>query len=265
AQRIHSKKDVPDFILDLICTRNHVHLKNGRMRFAERKAIWVLLHEIFINEEYFFESETESPRILDCGTHIGMAIYYFKTLFPKSRVTGFEPVPAIREIAESNIAENGFEEVEILPYALGSEEGETEMVISANDSMAASTMDRGGNWLENGTRITVPRRKLSSWLEEPVHFLKLDIEGPEVEVLEECGEKLSHVKTLFCEYHQGEKLPANRLARLLGVLTENGFDVQVGKSYSYQQSTEYRPANFLEGSYSGVLWAKNLNWKDRQG
>ncbi|MCA9436421.1 MAG: FkbM family methyltransferase, partial [Candidatus Omnitrophica bacterium] len=148
---------------------------------------------------------------------------------------------------------------------LGSEEGETEMVISANDSMAASTMDRGGNWLENGTRITVPRRKLSSWLEEPVHFLKLDIEGPEVEVLEECGEKLSRVKTLFCEYHQGEKLPASRLTRLLSVLTENGFDVQVGKSYSYQQSTEYRPATFLEGSYSGVLWAKNLNWKDRQG
>lgn len=260
-KNIKSVEEIPNILLDLICTRQHVHLKNGRLKFAERRALWILLHEIFVNEEYFFESETEAPRILDCGTHIGMAIHYFKALYPKAHITGFEPVPQIREIAENNLAENGWSDVEVLPYALGSEDTEVDLMLSSADSMAASTLDRGGKWIESGARITVPSRKLSTWLTEPIHFLKMDIEGPEVEVLEECGSVLKQVKTIFCEYHQGEKLPASRLTRLLRVLTDNEFDVQIGKSFSYQQTTEHRPATFLEGNYSGVLWAKNLKWR----
>lgn len=127
--------------------------------------------------------------------------------------------------------------------------------------MAASTLDRGGAWTAGGTRIRVEARRLCAWLEEPVDFLKMDIEGPEVEVLEECGDRLKNVRSLFCEYHQGGKLDSARLPRLLKTLADRGFEVQVGKSHSHQLSTERRPGTFLDGPYSGVVWAHNPKWK----
>ena len=34
--------------------------------------------EIFENKEYYFSSPTPAPKILDCGSHIGLATLYFK-------------------------------------------------------------------------------------------------------------------------------------------------------------------------------------------
>ncbi len=66
---------------------------------------WYLhgLNEIFVEEVYRFQSDTNTPLIIDCGSNIGLSIIYFKRLFPEAKIIGFEPDNEIFKILENNI------------------------------------------------------------------------------------------------------------------------------------------------------------------
>lgn len=59
--------------------------------YPDTNSAWVLTNEIWVGEDYFFESSREDPLVIDAGVHAGMAILYVKSLYPKARVIGFEP------------------------------------------------------------------------------------------------------------------------------------------------------------------------------
>ena len=77
----------------------------------------LLAHEIFEGGEYEFPCNTDAPIILDCGSHIGLSVAWFKRRFPKARITAFEPDPQNFELLQANVAANGFEGVELLNLA----------------------------------------------------------------------------------------------------------------------------------------------------
>lgn len=255
-----SAADVPAAILELLCEGDRIHLPGAVMEIPDRRSLWVVLHEILLEEEYYFETKAVAPRILDCGSHFGMAIYYFKRLFPESRITAFEPLPRMNAMAQRNIEMNQIRGVELLPYALSDNDGETTFNISESDSMAGSLTERRRDLGDHLVPVAVQCRKLSAWLDEPVHFLKLDIEGSEDVVLEEAAAKLPNVQHIFCEYHHGAGLDPARLPKILDILDRAGFDAHMGKSFSYHQGTHIRPMKHVGRPYSLVVWAKNRNW-----
>ena len=126
--------------------------------------------------------------------------------------------------------------------------------------MAGSLTERSREAGRDVAEITVESKKLSAYLDEPVHFLKLDIEGVEDTVLAEAAPMLHNVQYIFCEYHQSDKLPCSRLARILDILDAAGFDVHVAKSYSSHLRTGVRAMNHVSTPYALSLWAKNRNW-----
>ena len=160
-----------------------------------------------------------------------------------------------------NIRERGYKDCEILPYALNDTEGTRTFLVSGSDSMAGSLTDRRRVAGDKISEIEVECRRLSLFLQEPVHFLKLDIEGSEDAVLSEAGELLQNIQHIFCEYHHGGGLKHERLAIILTVLEKAGFDTLVGKSFSTQIGSSYRPMSFVDRPYSAVIWAKNRNWR----
>ncbi len=189
-----------------------------------------------------------------------MGLYYFVTQYPGARVTAFEPDPANFEVLSQNVSRNGFKDIELLPFALSAEDGVRTLYRSDKFSMASSLSDRRKQFGESLEPVEVQCRRLSPYLREPVDFLKLDIEGEEDRVLEECAEGLSRVHYLFCEYHQGAGLPGDRLPKILQLLADRGFDVHVGKSHGSQARTKRRPMTFVDDTYSAVIYAKNRNW-----
>ena len=259
-REIRKEEHVPGRFLDSVMRNDTIPLRGGAVRLPDRQASWSLLHEIILNEDYYFESGTETPRILDCGAHVGMAIYYFKTLYPKARITAFEPVPVLREIAEANARSNGYTDVEILPYALAEKRGTLSFYVSEDYSMAGSLHERRAHVGDSVRAIEVECRPLTEFLHEPVDFLKLDIEGTEDLVLAEAEPLLGNVHYLFCEYHHGAGLAHDRLARILAILERAGLEVNVGKSFGYQESSRFRPMNALGGHASEVIWARNRAW-----
>src|SRR5215469_16541731 len=52
-----------------------------------------IYHDIFKQKEYWFRSSIDTPYLLDCGAHIGLATISFKRLYPQAHVTAIEANP----------------------------------------------------------------------------------------------------------------------------------------------------------------------------
>lgn len=253
---IRSPKHVATHIIDAVTDGDLVRLAGGSLQYREKHAFWTLVQELLVDEGYFFASQTDRPFILDCGAHYGVSIYFFKRLFPNAQIVAFEPVPELRELALENVRRNGFTDVEILPYCLAEHAGTHTFYVSDTYSMAGSLVDRRKEMGDAVRQIEVECRPLSAFIDRHVDFLKLDIEGPECEVLEEAESALGRVDHVFCEFHQGGGLPSARLPRLLGVLSRSGFEYQVGKSRNFDRASHYRPMTYVTQPASMVIWGK---------
>jgi len=259
-QELRNNKQLRTALYRVACPEDLLELLPHGVELPDDRSYYVQLHEIFESEDYYFETDTESPLILDCGTHMGLGIYYFKVLYPGARVVGFEPTPELHAVACRNMERCGFADVTIHPYALSDADGETTFHVRPGDTMAGTITDRRSVEDADMDAITVPVRRLSPYIDQPVHYLKLDIEGSEDAVLEECRSVLYRVQHIFCEYHHGGGLATDRLARILQLLDDAGFDTQIGKSWSFQRLTDQRPMSSIDRPYSAVIWARNRVW-----
>ena len=243
-----------------VCGAGELPLRLGRLQLPDDHSFWPQLFEIFVREDYAFEARTAAPRIIDAGMHMGLATYYFKAKYPDAVVTAFEPSQELRAVAEENVRRCGFRNVTVEPYALYKEDATLTFHLDADDTMAGSVL--AGHHAEDAHRAEakVEARRLSPYLQEPVDYLKLDIEGAEGGVLEECRGMLRNVDHLFIEYHEGHARELNSLPAILAILDEAGFDYEVSKSHGYQLLTEHHPMQHVGKPYSAIVWAKNRAW-----
>ena len=199
---------------------------------------WILVYlfeEIFLSRDYFFRSESARPRIVDCGTHVGLAILYFKWLHPGARILGFEADPDTFALLERNVVANGLADVEIENVALYPGRASVTLYRDAAwGGVPFTSTDR--RFVEQyGSRggapqaREVPATTLSAHLDEPVDFLKMDIEGAELPVIEELAAsgKLELVRRMAIEYHHHIDPGVDRLGVLLGILERHGFGYQI--------------------------------------
>ena len=93
-------------------------VKDFIVYYRNEKEFDRICKEIFVNEEYRFESKEESPYIIDCGSHIGLSILYFKYLYSKAKILGFEPNFENYKILQKNIKRNNLTGVKVINTAL---------------------------------------------------------------------------------------------------------------------------------------------------
>jgi FkbM family methyltransferase len=180
------------------------------------------LNEIFIDETYRFRCNNKSPYILDCGANIGLSAIYFKRLFPRARIIAFEADPNITKLLKANLDAFGYGDVTVENKAVWVQDSVLKFFPAGSLGGKLVDVNTGNNpALANGS-VSVPAVKLESYLHEKVEFLKMDIEGAELKVLENCSAKLKNVKCLFVEYHS-EPDQEQQLDRLLSILKEAGF------------------------------------------
>ena len=158
-----------------------------------RSFLWQF-KEIFVEECYKFESSTPKPVIYDCGANVGMSCTYFNRLYINSKIKAFEADPQIVEILTRNLNSNNINNVEIINKAIWTHNDGIEIGIEGADGSSIFLEDN---------KIKVESLRLKDLLEseDRIDFLKLDIEGAELEVIEDCKENLYKVENLFIEYH----------------------------------------------------------------
>jgi FkbM family methyltransferase len=167
--------------------------------------------------------------VIDGGAYIGIASLYFKSVYPEARITAFEPDPEVHATLEQNIRQNDLTDVETVCAALAAREGSASFNPDGAD---------GGRLTDEG-RQTVETVKLSDYLTEPVDFLKLNIEGFELDVLQEAEPAVGNVHELVLEYH-GWPGGEQRLGPILDLLDRNGFRYLVNHM-DYETNGGVRP------------------------
>ncbi|HEX6283939.1 MAG TPA: FkbM family methyltransferase, partial [Pyrinomonadaceae bacterium] len=175
--------------------------------------------QIFDEKIYGFTANTDRPYILDCGANIGLSVIYFKQLYPRSIIVAFEADKAIFETLRRNVESFGYENVEILNRAVWNSETELNFTSDGGDGGRLSTAG------DKPSQI-VKTIRLREYLDRKIDFLKLDIEGAETAVLEDCADRLNNVECLFVEYHSFLGQPQS-LHILTGVLAQAGFRLHI--------------------------------------
>jgi FkbM family methyltransferase len=186
------------------------------------------------------ELEPKPKVIYDLGANIGIASLALATLCPDARVYGFEPIPANYEICSQNFA--NLTNAQALNCAVGSSSGTMDFEV---------TDDPRGGHLPTDTSVksakSIERVEVAVWTIAdlvkikglaPPDFLKVDVEGAEVDVLKGLGVYAQGIKQMHIETHS-PKL-RDECARWLGL---NGFGIE----------EEFRYSADL-----GALWAKKL-------
>lgn len=207
--------------------RNPAGLASFRVSYFGAPQLKLLYSEIFLNGAYVFQTDKLQPRILDCGSNIGMSILFFKMLYPHARIVGFEPDPDTFEILEMNIRRNGLRDVELHQCALHDREGEVELHRGnfAKGELGMSLLKER----ISGAKIPVPSRRLSSFIGEEIDLLKLDIEGAEQFVLQELRDsaKLGWVDQIHLEYHHHIVGKTDTMSSTLKLLEDEGFGYRI--------------------------------------
>jgi hypothetical protein len=67
-----------------------------------------IFREIFVHGVYSVPKSTTPKRIVDCGANIGMAVLYYKWLWPEVNIDAYEPDPDTFKVLKTNVAPNNF-------------------------------------------------------------------------------------------------------------------------------------------------------------
>lgn len=212
---IHKEKErikkIPRYIT------GETNLPGFPFRFIDSASFLFMYHEIFEKEIYWFKADSKQPYIIDCGTNIGLSIAYFKKLYPESMILGFEPDTESHNTLCENITLAGWKGIEVMNIALWSDE--TRLYFRPDGADGGKIVDDNSGQ----STILVSAVRLKNFLEgKSVDLLKIDIEGAEFPVLNDCREELRQVKRIFIEYHSlsGE---LQNLDNLLAILKDAGF------------------------------------------
>ena len=230
------------------------HLNPGKVRSHKlfgREFFFIspteLMHgfkEIFI-EEVYKQNLSPDPFIIDCGANIGLSIIYLKQRFPDAEIIAFEPDEENFRLLKKNIESFGYKNIEVRKEAVWVEN--TIIHFTGEGSMSSR--------IETGSlarTVEVKAIRLSEFLNKPVDFLKIDIEGAEFRVLMDSVDKLHFVKNLFLEYH-GSYSQNNELAQIFKILVECGF------VYYIKEATTVYKNPFIQSKNDSIPYDVQLN------
>jgi FkbM family methyltransferase len=201
---------------------------NGiKFSYAAGNIFLAMYQDIFVNKIYNFTNDINEPKlILDCGANIGIASIYFARRYSNAKIIAFEPDEKNLKIFEANVSDNNLKNVSIIKKAIWIN----------NDGVAFDSGNDLRSKIDNSnnkTAVLTKTQRLQEILqnEDSIDFLKLDIEGAEMLVIEDCKDEIYKIKKMFIEYHSDPKTP-QELHKILQILTNANFRYYINEDCS---------------------------------
>ncbi len=121
----------------------------------------------------------------------------------------------------------------------------------------SSSLVKKDNLKEEIKKEKVITKKLSSYIDREIDFLKIDIEGEELKVLLEIQDKLYLVKNMFIEYHH--KITNNNLNEIIKILENNSFEYFINDAVDSSFQKLHKPFEQVGKSFSLNIYAKRID------
>jgi FkbM family methyltransferase len=205
---------------EIILFGNKFYYHNGLAFYETYK-------EIFERNIYEFNSNSSNPIIIDCGANMGLSVLYFSKKYPNAEIIAFEPDESVLPFLEKNIYSQKIDNLKLYKKAVWTEE--TELKFYTDNGLGG----RIGKEYKNQNPIIIKALRLRDFLEtrNSIDMLKIDIEGSEYAVIQDCEDVLSHVNNVFIEYHSicDEE---QHLEDVLNILKRQGFRYHLKESFS---------------------------------
>lgn len=201
-----------------------------KLHFFHYSIFLSLFEDMFLNDEYYVQLP-KNPHIIDLGSEVGISVCYFKSIYPNAQIEAFEPDPASYKLFTKNIEDNAMKKVITYNVALANTVGSMPFYIdsSVDGSLTMSLFAK-----RQQKKIVVKVDRLSRYIKQKVHLLKMDIEGAEFDVLSDLthSKKIDLVENMIIEYHHHINVNKNNLSRLLALLENARFGYQIQAKYS---------------------------------
>jgi FkbM family methyltransferase len=196
----------------------------------------------FFNNDRLAEIERLKwkPQVIyDLGANIGISSLSLAALCPKACIYGFEPVPANFKICSMNYS--NLTNAQAFNCAIGSSSGTMSFKITDDPRGGHLTANAAGDPLDSDKRIKMAVWTIADLIDikglAPPDFLKVDVEGAELDVLNGLGLYAKSIKQIHIETHSAELR-----GKCIRWLELNGFGIE----------EEFRYTADL-----GALWARN--------
>jgi FkbM family methyltransferase len=181
-------------------------------------ASFVQLYDVYFKKRIFdFTPRDRYPYVIDCGANIGVTVSWWKKRYPDAQVLAFEADPDIFRVLHRNC--EALLGVRLINAAVWNKEGQIPFVAKGGQEGHVAE-------LSDSPRLemirSVPCVRLRSFLSRKCDFLKMDIEGAEVEVIRDCAEALRNVARIFVEYHSFVN-KTQSLGETISLLEDAGF------------------------------------------
>jgi FkbM family methyltransferase len=172
---------------------------------------------------------------VDVGANCGL--YTRKLARCSRKVHAFEPSHSMAELLRRTSASN----VNVHEIALSDQIGDAELFIPRDDDRLtyslASLEPRHGSSSQQVVSTTVPMARLDAIVHEDVAFVKIDVEGHELNVLNGAVDLLEHSQPVFLvEAENRHREQATRLLfEFFRQRSYRGYFLKEGHAYSVQQ------------------------------
>ena len=183
--------------------------KHGAMLFFSNDhyiGLSLDLYGEFCEGEYELFAQILRPgmTVVDAGAHIGVHTVGFAELVgPSGQVFAFEPQRALYHLLCGNLALNGYSRVSAFQAGLAS----TARSITVAATEVSESLD-GASGAQTQAREQVPTAPLDSFGLVQCHFIKVDVDGMELDVLKGATETLvKHHPVLYVANNQRSNSP----------------------------------------------------------
>jgi FkbM family methyltransferase len=154
-----------------------------------------------------------SSLVLDIGANIGNHSLFMATQANCKKIISFEPLPEIFSVLQKNIAENHLDNIEPLNYAVGKERGFAEIAKTIENNCGATSLKLSEK------RTDIELIALDDFFSNipKIDFVKIDVEGFEVEVLKGMKKTISKYKPkIWLEVQKTTFLEVNEILENFG-------------------------------------------------
>ncbi|MDP3183523.1 MAG: FkbM family methyltransferase [Desulfobaccales bacterium] len=198
------------------------------VQFYNYKALIYMVKEVFIKSQYHFETDSKEPFIIDCGANIGIPLLSFKMRYPGARIIAFEPERMAFKVLSANVENNKLKNVHLMNKAIYIRPGKLSFYYDAKNYASSISSTVKGR-VPDACCEEVDAVLLSDYIDRPVNFLKMDIEGAEGLIIAELASrnKLKLINEMVVEYHHHINPNEDNFSKILKILEDNDFGYQI--------------------------------------